>query len=193
MRRGWYSDKYFENIESHVDFAIQRRVQLFGAIPQPAQWHLAKKQIAVGDIEVEMQWFTRRMGKTTVVGVDKSLAMLKHCTGYFDGERFIDTKNESKCGQCMMAPSSNMRAIRRKFNPSSRYADVIVISHCLKHLPRNSHARVVCPPMCMRPWWLRAASLCYFSRTVRCHESKLQMAIRLTTRSKDSTRITHRN
>jgi nicotinate phosphoribosyltransferase len=55
---------------------------------------VSPEQIAVGDIEVEMQWFTRRLGKTTVVGVDKSLAMLKHCTGYFDGDKFIDTSDK---------------------------------------------------------------------------------------------------
>ncbi|MCA9978273.1 MAG: nicotinate phosphoribosyltransferase, partial [Anaerolineales bacterium] len=38
----------------------------------------------VGDLEVEMQFFTRRSGKTVIVGVDKALAMLRHCTGYFD-------------------------------------------------------------------------------------------------------------
>ncbi len=41
-----------------------------------------------------MQWFTRRMGKTTVVGVDKSLEMIRHCTGYFDDDKFIDTSDK---------------------------------------------------------------------------------------------------
>jgi nicotinate phosphoribosyltransferase len=35
-------------------------------------------------MDVEVQFFTRRAGKTVVVGVDKALAMLRHCTGYFD-------------------------------------------------------------------------------------------------------------
>jgi nicotinate phosphoribosyltransferase len=34
------------------------------------------------------------MGKTTVVGVDKALAMLRHCAGYFDGDKFIDTSDK---------------------------------------------------------------------------------------------------
>jgi nicotinate phosphoribosyltransferase len=38
-----------------------------------------------------MQWFTRRLGNTIVVGVDKSLAMLRHCTGYWEGSEFVDT------------------------------------------------------------------------------------------------------
>jgi nicotinate phosphoribosyltransferase len=41
-----------------------------------------------------MQWFTRRLVKTTVVGVDKALAMLRHCTGYFEGDTFIDTSDK---------------------------------------------------------------------------------------------------
>ncbi|MBE0670021.1 MAG: nicotinate phosphoribosyltransferase [Anaerolineales bacterium] len=93
MRRGWYSDKYFENINRMLTTLSNESYNYSG------QFHnlppgISPEQIAVGDIEVEMQWFTRRMGKTTVVGVDKSLAMLKHCTGYFDGDRFIDTSDK---------------------------------------------------------------------------------------------------
>jgi nicotinate phosphoribosyltransferase len=31
------------------------------------------------------------VGSNIVVGVDKALAMLRHCTGYFEGEKFVDT------------------------------------------------------------------------------------------------------
>jgi nicotinate phosphoribosyltransferase len=95
MRRGWYSDKYFENIN-----------RMLTALSQEGYWYsgqynnlptgVSAEDIAVGDIEVEMQWFTRRVGKTTVVGVDKALAMLKHCTGYFDGDNFIDTSDKTE-------------------------------------------------------------------------------------------------
>ena len=54
----------------------------------------ALRDVPVGDIEVEMQWFTRRPGDTVVVGVDKALAMLKHCTGYFDGGEWVDTSGD---------------------------------------------------------------------------------------------------
>jgi nicotinate phosphoribosyltransferase len=40
-----------------------------------------------------MQWFTRRPGKTIVVGVDKALTMLRHCTGYWQGDHFVDTSS----------------------------------------------------------------------------------------------------
>jgi nicotinate phosphoribosyltransferase len=41
-----------------------------------------------------MQWFTRRVGTTIVVGIDKALTMLRHCTGYFEGDTFIDTADK---------------------------------------------------------------------------------------------------
>jgi nicotinate phosphoribosyltransferase len=92
MRRGWYSDKYFENINRMLIALSSDNYSYSG------QFHnlpdgISPDDIAVGDIEVEMQWFTRRLGKTTVVGVDKALAMLRHCTGYFEGDKFIDTSD----------------------------------------------------------------------------------------------------
>lgn len=93
MRRGWYSDKYFENINRMLT-ALSREGYSYSGKFHNLPDGVSPEQIAVGDIEVEMQWFTRRMGKTTVVGVDKSLAMLKHCTGYFDGDKFIDTSDK---------------------------------------------------------------------------------------------------
>jgi len=38
-----------------------------------------------------MQWFTRRPGTTVVVGVDKALAMIRGCAGYFEGNQFVET------------------------------------------------------------------------------------------------------
>ena len=90
MRRGWYSDKYFENINRMLT-ALAKEGYTYSGNYHNLPEGMSPEQIAVGDIEVEMQWFTRRMGKTTVVGVDKSLEMLKHCSGYFDGDEFIDT------------------------------------------------------------------------------------------------------
>ena len=93
MRRGWYSDKYFENINRML-ISLSKDNYFYAGQYHNLPKNISADDIAVGDIEVEMQWFTRRMGKTTVVGVDKSLAMLKHCTGYFDGETFIDTSDK---------------------------------------------------------------------------------------------------
>jgi nicotinate phosphoribosyltransferase len=92
MRRGWYSDKYFENIGRMLTVLAAEGYHYSGTnhnLPKD----VLPENIAVGDIEVEMQWFTRRVGNTIVVGVDKSLEMLRHCTGYWQGNRFIDTAN----------------------------------------------------------------------------------------------------
>lgn len=93
MRRGWYSDKYFENIGRMLTVLAAEGYNYSGTnhkLPKS----ISPEDIAVGDIEVEMQWFTRRVGNTIVVGVDKSLEMLRHCTGYWDGDRFIDTSDQ---------------------------------------------------------------------------------------------------
>jgi nicotinate phosphoribosyltransferase len=93
MRRGWYSDKYFENINRML-IALSRENYNYSGQFHNLPDSISPDDIAVGDIEVEMQWFTRRLGTTTVVGVDKALAMLRHCTGYFDGDTFIDTSGK---------------------------------------------------------------------------------------------------
>lgn len=93
MRRGWYSDKYFENIGRMLT-ALAAEGYAYSGKHHNLPPGISPEDIAVGNIEVEMQWFTRRVGKTTVVGVDKSLAMLRHCTGYWEGEDFVDTSDQ---------------------------------------------------------------------------------------------------
>jgi nicotinate phosphoribosyltransferase len=93
MRRGWYSDKYFENINRMLT-TLSKEVYNYSGHFHNLPEGISPEDIAVGDIEVEMQWFTRRMGITLVVGVDKSLEMLKYCTGYFEGDKYIDTSDK---------------------------------------------------------------------------------------------------
>src|SRR5215208_4786604 len=93
MRRGWYSDKYFENIGRMLTVLASEEYTYSGHYHNlPA--NVSPEEIAVGDIEVEMQWFTRRMGNTVVVGVDKSLEMLRYCTGYWEDGKYIDTADK---------------------------------------------------------------------------------------------------
>ncbi|PWH13661.1 MAG: nicotinate phosphoribosyltransferase [Anaerolineae bacterium] len=93
MRRGWYSDKYFANINAMLN-ALAAEGYTYQGKYHNLPPHISPEQIAVGNIEVEMQWFTRRIGTTVVVGVDKALAMLRHCTGYFDENgKFVDTSD----------------------------------------------------------------------------------------------------
>lgn len=90
MRHGWYSDKYFENIiamlegvATETDWPLPRYARPVGGSPE---------NLTLGDIEVEMQFFTRRRGTCLVVGVDKALAMLRHCTGHYDeAGQFVET------------------------------------------------------------------------------------------------------
>lgn len=81
MRRGWYSDKYFANILMMLD-GVSRNSGYQGSFSRDVGRD--PTGLNVGDLEVEMQFFTRRHGETVIVGVDKSLSMLRHCTGYLD-------------------------------------------------------------------------------------------------------------
>ena len=89
MRQGWYSDKYFENISAMLTHLAAAGYHYAGQAPRLHVPHL--DEVEVGNLEVEMQWFTRRPGNTIVVGVDKCLEMLRHCAGYVENGDFINT------------------------------------------------------------------------------------------------------
>jgi nicotinate phosphoribosyltransferase len=95
MVRGWYSDKYFTNIATMLSALAKMNYTYHGDLHNLPEG-VSSEGIAVGDIEVEMQWFTRRVGTTLVVGVDKALTILRHCTGYFDGDTFINTADQTQ-------------------------------------------------------------------------------------------------
>ncbi len=84
MRQGWYSDKYFLNIASTLAELSKQGYRFGGSAPDLSDLEVDLGRIDVGSIEVEMQWFPRRSPSCVVVGVDKALAMLQECTGYFD-------------------------------------------------------------------------------------------------------------
>ena len=89
MQRGWYSDKYFANILRMLD-GVRSNSGYQGKFARD----IGRDPLGlnVGDLEVEMQFFTRRAGKTVVVGVDKALSMLRHCTGYFaENDEWVET------------------------------------------------------------------------------------------------------
>jgi nicotinate phosphoribosyltransferase len=92
MRKGWYSDKYFTNI-AYMLSELSKRGYTYQGHDLKLPPGISPENIKNGDIEVEMQWFTRRPGKTIVVGVDKALTMLRLCTGYWEGDKFIDTSD----------------------------------------------------------------------------------------------------
>ena len=81
MRQGWYSDKYFANILAMLK-GVSANAGYQGSYARNVGIDVTG--LNVGDLEIEMQFFTRRSGRTVIVGVDKALSMLRHCTGYFD-------------------------------------------------------------------------------------------------------------
>jgi nicotinate phosphoribosyltransferase len=89
MRDGWYSDKYFINISRTLAELAARGYRFGGRAPDLSDLGVDLANVEVGSIEVEMQWFPRRQPSCIVVGIDKALAMLRECAGYFDGGRFV--------------------------------------------------------------------------------------------------------
>ena len=105
MRRGWYSDKYFDNIVTLLTGLVREGYTFAGHNAALEDKGLRLSDVHTGDIEVEMQWFTRRQPFSVVAGEDKALAMLKECTGHFrnDGDsepvqRFRDAGNADAGG-----------------------------------------------------------------------------------------------
>ena len=82
MRQGWYSDKYFVNIAQTLRVLADNDYRFAGQSPALDKLGIDPTILATGDIEVEMQFFTRRKPKALIAGVDKALSMLRHCTGY---------------------------------------------------------------------------------------------------------------
>lgn len=92
MRRGWYSDKYFVNVAQTLQVLAAQNYQFAGHSNRLAQLELAASTLPTGDIEVEMQIFTRRKPRALIAGIDKTLSMLRHCTGYLtDDDEFVET------------------------------------------------------------------------------------------------------
>jgi nicotinate phosphoribosyltransferase len=90
MRQGWYSDAYFGNTVKVLTALADEPKYVFqsgGDIPLDA--------VNNGNIEVEMQFFTRRQPMSLIAGVDESLAILQECTGYFDeNQEFVNTYSQ---------------------------------------------------------------------------------------------------
>jgi nicotinate phosphoribosyltransferase len=92
MRQGWYSDKYFINIALTLAQLAKQGYRFGGSAPDLSDLDVDLRNVDVGSIEVEMQWFPRRRPSCIVVGVDKALAMLAECMGHFDDAgRFVSS------------------------------------------------------------------------------------------------------
>jgi len=92
MRRAWYADKYFWNISDTLSQLARWGYRFKGHSPVLERLGVEPEDVNVGDMWVEMQVFARRSPYTVVCGVDKALAMLRHCTGYYDEDgTWVDT------------------------------------------------------------------------------------------------------
>ncbi len=142
MRRGWYSDKYFENIDRMLT-VLSAEGYTYQGRHNDLPTDISPEGIATGDVEVEMQWFGRRIGTTVVVGVDKALAMLRQCTGYFDGDTFIDTSNKLEVWAvqdgCTVTYDDDPASIQPVIRVCGRYRDFALLeTPTLGSLTRSS-------------------------------------------------------
>jgi len=130
MRRGWYSDKYFENINQMLVELSEEGYAYLGQYPNLPEG-ISHEGIPVGDIEVEMQWFTRRPGTTIVVGIDKALVMLKHATGYFAGDKFLNTSDKLEAWAvhdgCKVKYDGDPENVQPVLRVRGRYRDFAVL------------------------------------------------------------------
>src|SRR5512140_1518334 len=142
MRRGWYSDKYFENINRMLT-ALSQEGYTYAGQHDNLPAGISAEGIATGEVEVEMQWFGRRPGRTVVVGVDKALTMLQHCTGYFDGPRFVNTSDRLEVWAvedgCVVDYDGEPASIQPVLRVCGRYRDFALLeTPTLGSLTRSS-------------------------------------------------------
>jgi nicotinate phosphoribosyltransferase len=130
MRQGWYTDKYFTNIATMLATLSQQDYHYQGKQTKLSA-QLNPENIMCGDLEVEMQWFTRRQGETIVVGVDKALEMLRLCTGYWEGETFINTAKqlevEAVHDGCKVYGDGNPNNVLPVLRVRGRYRDFAIL------------------------------------------------------------------
>jgi nicotinate phosphoribosyltransferase len=126
MRRGWYSDHYFNNTTSILSTLAAAHYRFAGRCPDLTALGVEVGNIDVGNLEVDMQYFTRRAPFSMAAGVDHALAIFKLCTGYVDGQgKFINTYDRLEIDAvhdgCKVAPWDPVIRVR------GRYRDFAVL------------------------------------------------------------------
>ena len=89
LQRGYYSDKYFENIVGVMEGARKAGYTFAGSRPRALSEDL--RGLDISDLVVEAQVFMRRSPYALVAGIDGALAMIRHVSGYFQGDQFVET------------------------------------------------------------------------------------------------------
>ena len=92
MRTGWYSDFYFINVRDILAALAAQGYTFGGASTLLEELDVEPGEIETGNMEVEMQIFTKREAFSIVAGTDNAIAMLKLCAGHFDEKNeFVST------------------------------------------------------------------------------------------------------
>lgn len=89
IRRGLYADKYFDNVARVLTALSNSGYRYAGTRPRPLPVDLSG--VALGDLVVEAQVFTRRAPYALIAGIDAALALIRQCTGYWQGDQFVET------------------------------------------------------------------------------------------------------
>ncbi|MEI7884219.1 MAG: nicotinate phosphoribosyltransferase [Clostridia bacterium] len=91
LRKGWYSDEYFNQTVQVLNLMAKDGYQ-FGSNPNDLDGIVDVSQVEIGNLEVEMQFFTRRKPFSVVAGIDEAIAILQECTGYYEMDNsFVNT------------------------------------------------------------------------------------------------------
>jgi len=132
MRQGWYSDKYFVNIAQTLQVLAGNDYRFAGQAPILDKLEIDPTLIATGDVEIEVQFFTRRKPRALVAGVDKALSMLRHCTGYYAGDdKFVETwshlRVEAVQDGVMVYYNGDPRRVQPALRIRGRYRDFALL------------------------------------------------------------------
>ena len=122
LRQGFYTDEYFNNIVRILSCLHEENYSFAGESEIPGA-----SEVLTGDLEVEMQFFSRRKPWGLVVGLEDALAILRQCTGYYEGEDFVNTFDQLEVQIAeegsLVAYSGNPLDIKPVLKIRGRYKD----------------------------------------------------------------------
>lgn len=88
IRQGWYSDVYFLN---QIKILQRLAAEGYRFAGKSDLENVDCSDVDTGNIEVEMQIFTRRQPGSLIAGVDEAIRVLESCTGYYENGKWINT------------------------------------------------------------------------------------------------------
>ena len=120
LRNGYFSDAYFRNGATVLQRLSEEGVLYCGECPRLNVERLVRNKVLVGDIEVEMQYFTKRRPFCIAAGIDPAIAILRECCGYFDRNcKFVKTGDRLEIDAipegCRLAPWTPAMKVRGRY------------------------------------------------------------------------------